>query len=330
MRYLKSFNEGIITDQFLSGLQDFCEMNLVYLMDDGLTVTVENHPISEIDTSYLSVVTLRYPLQSGTWQLLVNKNWNDIRDVIIPFFTRLRTEYNVISFDQLPIATYSLILPGSLNRNQVQFTSRRNLDNSRLADQTDIQTGYRKNYTIDDIVADNLDLGTNWIVEIKFYVSCNDVGDDVSLPKKKTIGSRIKKFLGFGFNESVDFESSSQDNLIEELEYQMDIFLAPLEEEGFVYDVKSAWHGEFVIRLSRYNSTLTQFQLYDYAEVMDRFIPLVRMLSRNYDMCNWVYFYSTQESDINKKIFSLESISDGVKPDFLVTTVKLTLKGKKD
>jgi hypothetical protein len=138
-----------------------------------------------------------------------------------------------------------------------------------------------------------------------------------------------ERSLTSAYRDSGIIESYSVEDLIEELEYQTDIFLAPLQEEGFVYDVKSAWHGEVVIRLSRYNSTLNQFQLYDYAEVMDRFIPLVRMLSRNYDMSNWVYFYSTQESDINKKIFSVESISDGVKPDYMVTTVKLTVKGKK-
>jgi hypothetical protein len=138
-----------------------------------------------------------------------------------------------------------------------------------------------------------------------------------------------ERSLTSAYRDSGIIESYSVEDLIEELEYQTDIFLVPLQEEGFVYDVKSAWHGEVVIRLSRYNSTLNQFQLYDYAEVMDRFIPLVRMLSRNYDMSNWVYFYSTQESYINKKIFSVESISDGVKPDYMVTTVKLTVKGKK-
>jgi hypothetical protein len=104
MEYLKGFNEGIITDEFLSGLQDFCEMNLAYLMDDGLQVSVEKHPIyngrdisgpgdnypiSPDFDSYLSLVTLRYPLAAGTFELLVQKDWNDIKDVIIPFFTRL-------------------------------------------------------------------------------------------------------------------------------------------------------------------------------------------------------------------------------------------------
>ena len=94
-RYLKSFMEANITDEFLSELQDFCEMNLVYLMDDGLQVSCDKHPVSreDMDMTYLSAVTLRYPLAPGTWELLVQKDWNDIRDQVIPFFTRLNSEY---------------------------------------------------------------------------------------------------------------------------------------------------------------------------------------------------------------------------------------------
>jgi hypothetical protein len=122
-RYLKSFMEANITDQFLSGLQDFCEMNLVYLMDDGLKVSVVKHPVNikflckglDMDTTYLSCVTLRYPLAAGNFELLVQKDWNSVKDTIIPFFTRLKREYNVITFDQLPMVTSSLFGQGINN-----------------------------------------------------------------------------------------------------------------------------------------------------------------------------------------------------------------------
>lgn len=190
MRYLKSFNEGNITDEFLSELQDFCEMNLVYLMDDGLQVSVVKHPVSreDMDTTYLSCVTLRYPLAPGTFELLVQKDWNNIKDTIIPFFTRLNSHYNVITFDQLPMVTSGLFGQGINNTSQVQFGLRRRvLVNPALSN-----GGFRKNFTLDDVISDRLDLGNNLIVEIRFYVSCND-----EVIVKKTIGSRVKKFLGF-------------------------------------------------------------------------------------------------------------------------------------
>ena len=312
-RYLKSFMEANITDEFLSSLQDFCEMNLVYLMDDGLQVSCEKHPVSreDMDMTYLSAVTLRYPLAPGTWELLVQKDWNDIRDQVIPFFTRLNSEYNVITFDQLPIAQSSSLFKGRVNNSQVQFGCRRRvLVNPALSN-----GGFRKNFTVDDVIKDRLDLGNNLIVEIRFYVSCND---EVIVPVKRSIGSRVKKFLGF--NESVG-------NLQDELNDVCDTCLSPLVDDGFSYEVTPTWNGEFVIRLSKLESNGLIPELYDYAEVMDRFIPLVRMLSTRYDMSEWIYFYTTEEWDINKKVFTVDQISSDKGPGFLITSVKLTVKG---
>ena len=185
MKHIKPFNEANVTGQFLNDLREFCEMNLVYLMDDGLSVSVVKHPINreDMDNSHLSFVTLRYPLDFS-----IEKDWNDIKDSIIPFFTRLDREYNVITFDKLPIG-YEL---GRRNDTQIQFGLRRRvLVNPALSN-----GGFRKNFTLDDVISDRLDLGNNWIVEIRFFVSCNET-NDVIIPVKKSIGSRIKKFLGF-------------------------------------------------------------------------------------------------------------------------------------
>ena len=313
--------EANITDEFLSSLQDFCEMNLVYLMDDGLQVSCEKHPVSreDMDMTYLSAVTLRYPLAPGTWELLVQKDWNDIRDQVIPFFTRLNSEYNVITFDQLPIAQSSSLFKGRVNNSQVQFGCRRRvLVNPALSN-----GGFRKNFTVDDVIKDRLDLGNNWIVEIKFYVSCND---EVIVPVKRSIGSRVKKFLGF--NESDFYVRLKGDDLQDELDGVCDTFLSPLEYDGFTYEIRPAWNGEFDIRLSLTDGGRIN-KLYDYTDVMDRFIPLVRILSTRYDMSEWIYFYTTEEWDINKKVFSVDQICSDKVPDFLVTTVKLTVKSRK-
>jgi hypothetical protein len=308
-------------------------MNLVYLIDDGLQVSCVKHPIyngrdismpgDNFDfDSHLSCVTLRYPLQEGTFELLVQKDWNDIKDVIIPFFTRLGREYNVITFDQLPIAKTASLL-GKVNNGQVQFGLRR----TTVVNPGLTSGGFRKNVTINDIIKDRLDLGTNLIVEIRFYVSCNN-NDDVIVPNKMSIGSRVKNFLGF--NESDFYVRLKGDDLQDELDDLCEQFLAPLVDDGFSYEIRPAWNGEFDIRLFRLETTnlLSPHQLFDYTLVMDRFIPLVRMLSRRYDLSE-IHFYSTEEWDINKKVFSVEQICDDEKPSFLVTTVKLTVKGRK-
>jgi hypothetical protein len=126
------------------------------------------------------------------------------------------------------------------------------------------------------------------------------------------------------FYESVDYLQAELDDVCDQ-------FLAPLEEEGFTYEVSPAWHGEFDIRLSFTDGGRFRDpnKLFDYSLIMDRFIPLVRILSRRYELSEWIYFYSTQEWDQDKKVFSVEQICDGRGPDYLVTTVKLTVKGKK-
>ena len=116
------------------------------------------------------------------------------------------------------------------------------------------------------------------------------------------------------------------DDLQDELDDVCDMFLLPLQDDGFTYEVRPAWNGEFDIRLSLTHGSNVG-KLFDYTDVMDRFIPLVRMLSRRYDMSEWIFFYSTEEFDINKKVFSVDQICDDKGPDFLVTSVKLTVKG---
>lgn len=313
--------EANITDEFLSSLQDFCEMNLVYLMDDGLQVSVVKHPVSSLDmqTTYLSAVTLRYPLAPGTFELLVQKDWNSVKDQVIPFFTRLNSEYNVITFDQLPMVTSSLFGQGINNISQVQFGLRRRV----LVNPTLSNGGFRKNFTVDDVISDRLDLGNNLIVEIRFYVSIND---EVIVPNKMSFGSKLKKFLGF--NESDFYVRLKGDDLQVELDDLCEQFLAPLADDGFTYEVRPAWNGEFDIRLSLTGGSMVN-KLYDYSLVMDRFIPLVRVLSRRFELAQLVYFYSTEQWDASKKLFTVDQILNDEAPDFLVTTVKLTVKGRK-
>jgi hypothetical protein len=297
-------------------------MNLVYLMDDGLQVSVVKHPVSSLDkqTTYLSAVTLRYPLAAGTFELLVQKDWNSVKDTIIPFFTRLNSQYNVITFDQLPMVTSSLFGQGINNTSQVQFGLRRRV----LVNPTLSNGGFRKNFTVYDVISDRLDLGNNLIVEIRFYISCND---DVIVPNKMSFGSKLKKFLGF--NESDFYVRLKGDALQDELDDICEQFLAPLADDGFTYEIRPAWNGEFDIRLSLTDGGRTN-KLFDYTLVMDRFIPLVRVLSRRYDLSEWIHFYSTEQWDINKKVFSVDQIMNDESPDFLITTVKLTVKGRKD
>ena len=132
------------------------------------------------------------------------------------------------------------------------------------------------------------------------------------------------------FMESDFYVRLKGDDLQDELDDICEPFLSPLVDDGFTYDVRPAWNGEFDIRLSLTGGSMVN-KLYDYSLVMDRFIPLVRMLSRRFELGELVYFYSPQQWDASKKVFTVDQILNDEGPDFLVTTVKLTVKGfKKD
>jgi hypothetical protein len=129
--------------------------------------------------------------------------------------------------------------------------------------------------------------------------------------------------------ESDFYVRGKGDDLQDELDDICEPFLSPLTDHGFTYEIRPAWNGEFDIRLSFTDGGRTN-KLYDYSLVMDRFIPLVRMLSRRFELGEFVYFYSTEQWDASKKIFTVQQILNDEEPDFLVTTVKLTVKGFKN
>ena len=79
MRHLRTFNEN--TDNFKEELQEFCELNLAYLLDD-----------EDLEVRLIPVV--------GGVRLLIELNqnpqlWSDIKDHMIPFLTRLSNQYEL-------------------------------------------------------------------------------------------------------------------------------------------------------------------------------------------------------------------------------------------
>jgi hypothetical protein len=77
MNYIKPFNEAINSQE----LKDFCEMNLAYLMDEGLQVNVEQYYRKK------ELIT-RVELQPTP-----RKQWVEIKDHIMPFLHRISNMY---------------------------------------------------------------------------------------------------------------------------------------------------------------------------------------------------------------------------------------------
>jgi hypothetical protein len=91
MKHLRRFNESVEAHK---DLQDFCEMNLAYLMDEGLRVFVD-----ELDNYPLDLIL--------SLRSVKNRSWIDIKDHIIPFFIRLQRKYEFDSDIDFDIIFYS-------------------------------------------------------------------------------------------------------------------------------------------------------------------------------------------------------------------------------
>jgi hypothetical protein len=94
MKYLKKFNESIELE-----LQDFCEMYLAYLLDEGFEVKVkpaifEYHVPSKKDRNVGELVHKDY------FEITIDKNrkkfnLNEIKDKFIPFLKFLSDKYEI-------------------------------------------------------------------------------------------------------------------------------------------------------------------------------------------------------------------------------------------
>ena len=78
MKHLKRFNEA--TENFREELRDFCENNLAYLLDEGRLL---------IENSRDNLVRVQLNFDR-------DKDWDEIKDHIIPFFIRLTNKYEVV------------------------------------------------------------------------------------------------------------------------------------------------------------------------------------------------------------------------------------------
>jgi len=82
MKHLKRFNEA--TDNFKEELQEFCELNLVYLTDEGAEITIKAEQPGGHEGLHLIRILLDQP-----------KKWDHIKDHMIPFLTRLQNKYEI-------------------------------------------------------------------------------------------------------------------------------------------------------------------------------------------------------------------------------------------
>ena len=88
MRFLRKFNESLEGQE---ELQEYCEMNLAYLIDDGFFMDISLHGGTYIIILRKQSITNRHGVTTPYFR------WDDIKDHYIPFIERIRSKYKLAS-----------------------------------------------------------------------------------------------------------------------------------------------------------------------------------------------------------------------------------------
>jgi hypothetical protein len=137
MIYLRSFNESLKEETEL--LQEFCDLNLVYLVDDGFKTTIQSDQYSK--SLYLTKNYDGRLYYSDTFE------WDEIKNMFIPFLTLLDRRYG--KYYELGESRFRLLTITYIEFNDAGERSGLNTDNISLDDIIDVNDG---NVGIDSIV----------------------------------------------------------------------------------------------------------------------------------------------------------------------------------
>jgi hypothetical protein len=180
MKHLKSFNEDITSFSFEEDLQEFCEMNLAYLLDEAELQVIESPGgWSEL---HLIRILLNEP-----------KRWNDIKDHMIPFLTRLVSKYEISNqpFKEASYSSYitSQAFPGKTIKSKVEdIRLHISFDGNHRTDTASISPSSYMKCQIKDLIEDKDTWPNARISDIRLYVKGYKT-------EKKSILTKIKSFF---------------------------------------------------------------------------------------------------------------------------------------
>jgi hypothetical protein len=136
MKHLKKFNESREELKLQKEeLQDFCEMYLSYLIDEGFELNIREHNASD---SWPSVGNKDYPelgYQTNYFRVSFYKTdyslpdflWEEVSDRFIPFIKYLKDNYNLLKIDPRSTIKYFFSLEFATGINS-RFQSKELLD----------------------------------------------------------------------------------------------------------------------------------------------------------------------------------------------------------
>jgi len=97
MKYIKSYS-SLIVESVRDDLQEFCELNLAYLLDEDFVIAIrrrDNLPRGMKDHKQGFIISFGVRVEDGVIDNNAGFTWNDITNHFIPFLQRLSQSYTI-------------------------------------------------------------------------------------------------------------------------------------------------------------------------------------------------------------------------------------------
>ena len=97
MKYIKKYS-SLIVESVRDDLQEFCELNLAYLLDEDFVISIrrrDNLPRDMKDHKQGFVICFGLRVENGIIDSTAGFTWNDITNHFIPFLHRLSQSYTI-------------------------------------------------------------------------------------------------------------------------------------------------------------------------------------------------------------------------------------------
>jgi hypothetical protein len=97
MKYIKKYS-SLIVESVRDDLQEFCELNLAYLLDEDFVIAIrrrDNLPRGMKDHKQGFIISFGVRVEDGVIDNNAGFTWNDITNHFIPFLQRLSQSYTI-------------------------------------------------------------------------------------------------------------------------------------------------------------------------------------------------------------------------------------------
>lgn len=323
MKHINRFFENT-DDSFISDLTNFCEENLVYLIDYGLRISVEKLRSSHSYTADTQNNRSTHYHGGYSFQLRNYKNpsiirldffnvkdsyWSELKDTIISFLMRLKQVYNISEFIH------------SNKTNQIEVITK---DYSSLY------------YNFDDIINhknlapgftfDYFDIGTIFIIVDGYKDSSIEVKEPKKVSLKKYFMNTLKRF-----NENLSHDE------INDLKDLCDAHFAYLYDEGYIVNVENkvdefGHDGRVKIPYTHidFRKGNESSDAFTWSDIKDYFIPFAENLYSEYPLAVITFRKKENYARFNLgwvyKEYHIEDIvADTIKQDLKIREISIRI-----